>query len=181
MKIGDCFYLGYVQKTIGNKGELALKLDVDSPSSYLGLDAVGLQMQKNDKTCIPYFILNSELLNSGNLRVSLEGVEDATEAKMLVGKQLYLSLEYLPSLEGNKFYFHEVIGFEVFDQQKGQVGIIKAVLEYSTSNLLSVEHPSGKEVLIPITDASILEVDRDKQKMRVLTADGLIDLYLDKE
>jgi len=181
MKIGDCFYLGYVQKTIGNKGELALKLDVDSPSSYLGLDAIGIQILKNDKSCIPYFLLSSELLNSGNLRVLLEGIEDANEAKSLIGKQLYLPLELLPSLVGNKFYFHEIIGFEVFDQQKGPIGKIKEVLEFSTSNLFAVEHSSGKEVLIPITDDSILEVDRDHQRIKVQTADGLIDLYLEKE
>ena len=181
MKIGDCFYLGYIQKTIGNKGELAFKLDVDSPSSYTSLESVGIQLQKGDNSCIPFFIVASKLLHSGVLRVQLEGVESALDAKALVGKQLYLPIEMLPALSGNKFYFHEIINFEVIDKVYGTIGSVKEVLEFSTSNLLCVHHPSGNEILIPITDTSILHLDRSKHTLEVATAEGLIDLYLEKD
>jgi 16S rRNA processing protein RimM len=35
------------------------------------------------------------------------------DADAIMGNDIYLPLKMLPKLTGNKFYFHEVIGFEV--------------------------------------------------------------------
>lgn len=178
MKIENCFYLGYVSKSIGNKGELAFKLDVDSPSSYEGMDAVFLQIQPKDIQLVPFFMEAAKLQNNNLLRCKLEGVDSQADAKSLIGKSLYLPIEALPKLEGNQFYFHEIIGFEVIDQEKGKLGKVDKVLEFSTSNLLSIPH-GNTEILIPINDESIIEVDRDQKTLKVKTTEGLIDLYLE--
>jgi 16S rRNA processing protein RimM len=174
--LDNCFYLGYISKIIGTKGELAFKLDVDSPSSYCDLPHVFIQMQMNDQQVVPYFILKSSL-QGGLLRCRLEGIETAAEAKALVGKSLFLPLEALPPLKGSQFYFHEIIGFSVHDQEKGDIGMVAQVLEYPHSNLLSVQQ-GDREILIPITDESIVEVDRQQKLLRVQAPAGLIDLYL---
>lgn len=178
MKIDDCFYLGYISKTIGTKGELAFKMDVDSPSSYHGLESVLVQISPNDKQLVPYFIDKSELQNNDLLRCKFEGVDDQTSAKNLVGKSLYLLSDNLPELKEHQFYFHEIIGFTVVDQTKGSLGKIDKVLEYSTSNLFSI--PSGdKEILIPISDETIIKVDKKAKEIHVDCPEGLIDLYLE--
>lgn len=177
MNIDECYYLGYVSKAIGNKGELAFKLDVDSPSSYEGLDVVLIQMQKNSKELVPFFVVSSNLQNNALLRVELEDIADQTLSKSLVGKELYLPLASLPPLEGNKFYFHEVIGFQVIDQKHGDLGKVKEVLDYPAGSLLETER-AGKEILIPISDESIIKVDRISKSITVETPEGLIDLYL---
>lgn len=178
MKVDDCFYLGYISKAIGNKGELAFKLDVDSPSSYEGLDAVFIQMQKQDKQLVPFFIEESKIQNNQLLRCKIEGVDNQADAKSLIGKSLFLPIEALPKLEGNQFYFHEIIGFEVIDQERGSIGKVDKVLEFSTSNLLSIPH-ANTEILIPINDETIVEVNRDQKTLKVKTTEGLIDLYLE--
>lgn len=179
MQVDDCFYLGYVQKTIGNKGELAFALDVDSPSSYLNLEHVFVQVQKNSQELVPFFILQSTLLNTGNLRCKIDGIDNVIESKELVGKSLYLPLSNLPALKANQFYFHEIIGFEVLDLEKGKIGTVDKVLEYPQSNLLSVLFKES-EILIPITDDSIVNVDRDNKILQVKASPGLIDLYLEQ-
>ncbi|MAC95669.1 MAG: 16S rRNA processing protein RimM [Flavobacteriales bacterium] len=178
MKVDDCFYLGYISKAIGNKGELAFKLDVDSPSSYEGLDAVFIQMQRQDKQLVPFFIEESKIQNNQLLRCKIEGVDNQADAKSLIGKSLFLPIEALPKLEGNQFYFHEIIGFEVIDQERGSIGKVDKVLEFSTSNLLSIPH-ANTEILIPINDETIVEVNRDQRTLKVKTTEGLIDLYLE--
>lgn len=178
MKIDDCFYLGYISKTIGTKGELAFKLDVDSPSSYHGLDAVFVQISPKDTQLVPYFLDKAEIQNNDLLRCKFEGVDDQTTAKSLVGKSLYLLEENLPPLEENQFYFHEIIGYKIIDQEKGELGKIEKVLEYSTSNLFSI--PVGdKEILIPISDETIIKVDKKAEEIHVVCPEGLIDLYLE--
>lgn len=178
MKIGDSFNLGYIAKAIGKKGELAFKLEVDSPSSYTQLEMVWVQMHKEDSDLVPFFTEFSSLQNNGNLRIKLEGIDTQEDAKFMVGKTLYLPFKALPKLEGNQFYFHDIIGFVIKDQEKGNIGKVQKVLNFSTSNLFSILHPSGAEILIPITDDSILKVDRDKKQISVKAAEGLIDLYL---
>lgn len=178
MKVDDCFYLGYISKAIGNKGELAFKLDVDSPSSYEGLDAVFIQMQRQDKQLVPFFIEASKIQNNQLLRCKIEGIDNQADAKSLIGKSLFLPIEALPKLEGNQFYFHEIIGFEVIDQERGSIGKVDKVLEFSTSNLLSIPH-ANTEILIPINDETIVEVNRDQKTLKVKTTEGLIDLYLE--
>lgn len=178
MNIDNCFYLGFAQKVIGHRGELAFKLDVDSPSSYVEIPSVLIQVQEKDKTLVPFFIESASLQNNGNLRCKIEGINDQAAAKSLIGKSLFLPLEVLPKLSGNKFYFHEVTGFTVFDKEKGELGRIDKVLEYPKSNLLSILQ-GEIEILIPISDDTIISVDREKKELYVSAPEGLIDLYLE--
>jgi 16S rRNA processing protein RimM len=83
----------------------------------------------------------------------------------------------LPPLEGNKFYFHEIIGFEVIDSEKGNIGKILGVYENAPQPLLSIDC-EGKEILLPIIDEVILNVDRQAKQMSVKSPEGLIELYL---
>jgi 16S rRNA processing protein RimM len=83
----------------------------------------------------------------------------------------------LPPLEGNKFYFHEIIGFGVIDQEKGDIGTITAVYENAPQPLLSIDC-EGKEILLPIIDEIIINVNREERIMEVKSPEGLIDLYL---
>lgn len=178
MKIDECFYLGYIAKAIGTKGELAFKLDVDSPSSYTQMSSIWVQIHAKDDELVPFFPEQAQLINNGNLRIKLEGVNFQEDAKNLVGKSLFLPLTELPELKGNQFYFHEITGFEVEDIRKGKIGVVDKVLEYSTSNLLSIKY-EDKEILIPISDDTIVELDRSKKLLKVEATEGLIDLYLE--
>ena len=70
-----------------------------------------------------------------------------------------------------------MIGFEVEDEEKGRIGVIAGVYENTTTPLLSVEF-NGKEILIPVIDEVIIDVNRDERLMKVKAPMGLIDLYL---
>jgi 16S rRNA processing protein RimM len=81
-------------------------------------------------------------------------------------------------LEGNKFYFHEVIGFEVEDEEKGRIGVIEGVYENTRTPLLSIMF-NGKEILMPVIDEVILDVNREAKLMKIKAPQGLIDLYIE--
>jgi 16S rRNA processing protein RimM len=65
---------------------------------------------------------------------SFEDVNTEEEADAMMGNDLYLPLKMLPKLSGNKFYFHEVIGFEV--QRLGIVGKIESINDSTAQPLL---------------------------------------------
>ena len=67
-----------------------------------------------------------------------------------------MPLELLPKLEGNKFYYHEVIGFTIKDSNFGEVGIIKAINDSTAQALFEVDR-DGTEILIPMNDEFIVK------------------------
>jgi len=169
----EYFYLGVVNKIHGNNGEITAYLDVDNPQDYLSLDMVFINI---NNTPIPYFIERINILNNKAV-IAFEGVDSIDKASVLVKKELYLPLSILPPLSGNKFYYHEVENFTVIDDVFGELGTLKEVLDYPNQAVLQVFH-NGKEVLIPVNDAIIKQVDRKAKTIFVKAPEGLIDVYL---
>ena len=126
---------------------------------------------------IPFFIESSQLHKSDLLRIKFEDVDTEADADALIKSELYLPLESLPKLEGNKFYFHEVIGFKITDKTFGEIGVIKAINDSTAQALFEVDR-DGIEILIPMNDEFIVEVNRTTKTITVETPPGLIDLYL---
>lgn len=172
MKKEDCFYLGQVAKKYSFKGEVLLKLDTDEPEIYENLGAVFLDMGRE---LIPYFVENSYLHKSNLLRVQFEDVDSEEEADAILKKDVYLPLEMLPKLQGDKFYFHEILGFEVVDKELGNIGRIDSVND-STAQPLFIVHDTDSEILIPAVDDFIVKVDRKDKKIFVSIPEGLIDM-----
>lgn len=173
MQKEDCFYLGKIVRKYSFKGELLAKLDTDQPELYEHLDAMFIQVRNN---LIPFFIEHSQLHKSDLLRIKFEEVDTEADADALIKSELYLPLELLPKLEGNKFYFHEVIGFKINDKNFGEVGIIKGINDSTAQALFEVDR-DGVEILIPMNDEFIVKVDREAKTIWVETPEGLIDLY----
>ncbi len=174
MKKDDCFYLGKIVKKYSFKGELLAKLDTDEPELYEELDSIFVDLRNN---LVPFFIEASQMHKSELLRIKFEDVDTEADADSLLKCGLYLPLEFLPKLEDDKFYFHEIIGFKVEDNTFGYVGIIKSINDSTAQSLFEIDR-DGIEILIPMNDEFITKVDKKKKTIFVDTPEGLIDLYI---
>lgn len=174
MKKDDCFYLGKIVKKYSFRGELLIKLDTDEPDLYEKLDALFVDLKNN---LVPFFIESSQLHKSDLLRVKFEDVDTEADADALIKSDIYLPLEFLPNLDDDKFYFHEIIGFQVIDKTHGNIGVIKSVNDTTAQTLFEIDK-DGIEILIPMNDAFVTKVDKSKKEILVNTPEGLIDLYL---
>ncbi|WP_138432872.1 ribosome maturation factor RimM [Winogradskyella algicola] len=173
MKKEDCFYLGKIVKKYSYKGELLAKLDTDEPDLYENIDAVFMDLRGN---LVPFFIESSQLHKSDLLRLKFEDIDTEADAEALIKSELYLPLDLLPKLEGDKFYYHEVIGFTITDSNFGTVGIIKAINDTTAQALFEIDR-NGIEILIPMNDEFIIKVDKPNKTIEVETPEGLIELY----
>ncbi|HEA28732.1 MAG TPA: 16S rRNA processing protein RimM [Leeuwenhoekiella sp.] len=170
----ECFYLGKIVRKFSFKGELLAKLDTDEPGTYQNLESVFVDF--NGKL-IPFFIASCQLHKSRLLRIDFEDVEDEADADDLIGAELYLPLDQLPKLKGDKFYYHEITGFAVEDVTYGVIGTITGVND-NTAQALFIIDAEGKEVLIPINDNFIKELKREEKKIILDVPEGLIEIYL---
>ena len=174
MQKENCFYLGKVVSKYSFKGEVLVKVDADEPAIYENMESVFVSIGNN---LIPFFIDRCRLHKSALLRIDFEEVKDEAAANRIMGAEIYLPLTMLPPLSGNKFYYHEVIGFTLVDEEHGDIGSIVSVND-SASQVLFEAKKEDKELLIPVTDDIIVKVDRETKTIHVRTPDGLVDLYL---
>jgi 16S rRNA processing protein RimM len=174
MRTEECFYLGKIAKKFSFKGEVLAYLDTDEPELYENLESVFVECNKH---LVPFFIETSSLHKNDFLRIRFEDVNTEEDADALLGNAIYLPLSMLPKLSGNKFYFHEVIGFEIEDQRLGVFGKIAAVNDTTAQPLFEVLN-GEVEMLIPMIDQFLVKIDRDNKKVIMNLPEGLVEMYL---
>lgn len=174
MRKKDCFYLGKIAKKYSFKGEVLIYLDTDEPELYTELESMFVEINGH---LVPFFIERSSIHREKFLRTQFEDMDSEEDADTIVGKDVYLPLTMLPKLEGNKFYYHEVVGFDAIDQRLGNFGIILRISDNGVQALFEVQKDDAV-ILIPLIDEFILEVNRENKSILFNTPEGLIDLYI---
>lgn len=174
MQIDDCYQLGYVIRKHGTKGDVQVFLDADAPEAYSEMESVFILQE--GQMLVPFFIDRIEVRGQKAV-IKFEDIESADDADALSGSQLYLPLDVLPTLEEHQFYYHEVIGFDVIDQQLGKLGQVLSFITLGPQQLLEMEY-QGNQVLIPVTDEIVLKAKSDKKEIYVNLPEGLLDIYL---
>ncbi|WP_299797761.1 ribosome maturation factor RimM [uncultured Maribacter sp.] len=174
MRKEDCFYLGNIVSKYSFKGEVLVKLDTDDPEIYENMESVFVSLGNN---LVPFFIKKCRLHKSNLLRIDFEEVKSESDADRIMKSGLYLPLTMLPKLTGNKFYYHEIIGFTMIDSVHGDIGIVQSVNDTTAQALFEVEK-EDKQLLIPVNDDIVTKIDRENKSIFVKTPEGLVDLYL---
>ncbi len=175
MKKEQCFELGFITKTHGLNGEVILFFDVDDVSPYTEIETVMVELKG---TLVPYFI-DHLLPHKDRFICKFEDVDTVDVAKTLVGNPLFLPVSQLPALDHEKgqFYYHEVIGYTIEDVNNGLLGTISFIHASTAQPLISMDY-LGKEVLIPVSDETVLLADHTQKRLKVCMPEGLLEVYL---
>ena len=174
MRKEDCFYLGKIAKKFSFKGEVLAYLDTDQPELYENLESVFVEFNKN---LVPFFIVSSSLHKNDFLRIRFEDMNTEEDADAIMNCPIYLPISMLPKLSGNKFYFHEVIGFEIEDKRVGVFGKIVSINDTTAQPLFEVKN-GAVQLLIPMIDQFLVKIDRPNKKVLMDLPEGLIEMYL---
>ena len=174
MKIEDCFYIGYITKTKGLKGEVQVYFEYDEPADLL-LESVFAEI--NGKL-IPFFISTYKLQNNQTGNFYFDDIDTIEKAQTLIRKKLYLSNSLKPVREDDEFLITDLKGFIVHDQTVGELGEIIEIHEYPQQFVAVVSY-QFKEIMFPLNDDLIVEIDEENGILKVDLPEGLIDLYLE--
>lgn len=172
MNINDAFYIGYITKTRGLKGELQLYFEF---ADYTELDLNVLFLEINKKL-IPYFVDSIKLQNNSTAYLNLEDIDHVDKAKELIRKKVYLSKDKMPERDPDDFRYTDFVGYLVVDEEEGEVGEIIEVQEFPQQFIATVDF-DGKELMFPLSEDLILGIDVEEQVLEVALPEGLIDLY----
>ena len=170
----DCYLVGKLTKTHGLKGELAIWLDVDYPEEYEDLDSILLDIKGE---LVPYFVKEIQIRINKSI-ISFEDVDTIEAAQKIVNCDLYLPNENLAELEDDQFYYHEIIDFDVVDEQQGKLGKVAAVYTSEAQDLIAMNY-QNQEILIPVSDEIVKKIDRQKRELYTNLPEGLLEIYLE--
>jgi 16S rRNA processing protein RimM len=105
--------------------------------------------------------------------VSLEGIDTREKACTLVGKFVKTEVKNLPPKKEDEYYWVELIGLKVFTKEGIHLGEITHITPTGANDVLHVNGPSG-EVLLPMIDDVVIDVDVSEGKIIVDPLEGLI-------
>lgn len=79
-----------------------------------------------------------------------------------------------PPLEEGEYYHHQLIGLIVVTESGKPLGAVREILETGANDILIVNTPGSGEVLLPVIDEVILDIDLDRAQIRVHLLPGLM-------
>jgi 16S rRNA processing protein RimM len=174
MKKDELFRLGKIVRTFGPEGELILQIETDLFTGIKKLESVFLDLNGN---LIPFFIDALQTRPGKMLQVRFFDVNQATEAEKLKGCGVYISPALLPAEKKHPVLRGSVEGYRIIDSVKGECGTVSEILDMPQQTLLSVTF-GEKEILIPVVEEIITDIDHKKKIIYISAPEGLIDLYL---
>jgi 16S rRNA processing protein RimM len=177
MTLDDCYQLGSLGKPHGLKGFVVAFFDVDDLDEYRKLKSVLLELPSAPGKLVAYEVEKVQPQAENRVLFKLKGIDRVEDAEPLRNAKLWRPLAELPELEEDQFYFHDVIGYTVVDEQLGALGIVETFYELPQQDLLAMRY-QGKEVLIPVVDELISRADEKERKLYVSLPEGLLDVYL---
>ncbi len=169
MKKEDCFFLGYISRKHGYKGDVNIKLE--TPAKYKELGHMFIEL---NGVLVPFFIDSFRLKKENIALVKFEDIDSEEEAHVLVGEKVFLPLEFIAKSQQNELAV--LIGFEVIDSKYGSIGKVTDILDNTAQELFQISN-GDQEFLIPITEEFIQKIDSNTIFLE--TPEGLIDLFLE--
>ena len=177
MTIDETYQLGYIIKTHGLRGHVVAHFDVDDATAYAKLKTVYLTLAGAPTKLVAHEVEKVQPQAANRVLLKLRDIDRIEEAEPLRGSQLHLPLTLLPELDDDQFYFHDVIGFTVVDENLGALGLVENFYELPQQDMLAMRY-QGQEVLIPVVDELVSHADQEKKEIYVNLPDGLLDIYL---
>lgn len=163
--------IGKINKPVGRDGDL--KLEVDEPYLVSVSKAKFLWIKLDGKP-IPFSI--SKFHNQNSVTVKLDEVDSPEEANKYANKEAYLIYSDIKTRKAKlTSSFENIIGFDVFDQDKF-IGEIEEVSLYPQQWMATVINNRGKHFLIPLIETFIIDISITEKKILMNLPEGILDL-----
>ena len=166
---GEPLYLsvGFLRRPHGVRGEIIMDLHTDFPE----------RMKKGRKLFVgddhKQMTLTNVRPHQPGLLVKFQGVDTPEDAGLYRNQWVYVQTKDVPLPEG-QHYKHELLGLKVVDENDHPLGELVEIMETGANDVYVVRPEQGPEILLPVIDPVILDVDLGGGEIRVHLLPGLI-------
>lgn len=165
----DYLIIGHLRRPHGVRGEMVMEVHTDFPE----------RIKKGAKVFVgeshqAMLIDSARFHNEGSI-IKFHDVNSPEDAGRFRNLWVYVASADRPPLPKGQYYFHELIGLQVVDENNKTIGKLTEVMETGANNVYVVTRDDGSEVLLPAIPSVILDVEMGRRLMRVHLLDGLLD------
>ncbi len=166
--------IGRFRRVHGLEGELKVQVKEEFLEDILNVDFI---FADHNGQKLPYFI--EEIKGNTDFILRLDGVITKEDAVLLAGKSIFLRPDDiedfderdLPIIEQYKY----LIGFELWDNDLGQIGQIKDLQEMPFQIMALVNY-RDQTVLVPVNQQLILKIDKENKTLTMDLPSGILEL-----
>ena len=167
--------VGQIVNTFGIRGELKIYLYTDSPEKrfFKGNDLI---LGTEEKPTFQKVTISSAKPYKNLYLIKLEGYDNINQVEKYKGMFLWLPREEQGELEEGEFYYHQIVGSQVFTTDGTELGTVKEILSPGANDVWVIKPKNGKkEILIPYIEDVVKKVDVESGVITIELLEGLLD------
>ena len=153
--------VGKLRRSHGVKGEILMDVTTDFPERLHPKQTVFVGEQHEP------LVIETIRWQDRAILIAFEGFNDCDIVGRLRNLYVYTRVSELPRLPEGEHYYHELLDLRVVDEQGLELGILTEILETGANDVYVVKGPEGKEILLPVIAAVVLNIDLERQEIRV--------------
>lgn len=161
--------VGKFRKPHGIRGEIRMSVLTDYPD----LLAPGKTIYAGPQQI--RYTIKALRWHGGDLLISLEELPDRTAVEIFRNVFVSMKSSDIPDLPEGEYYLHQLVGMDVVTDQDEVLGKLEEILITGANDVYLVRNPAGKELLLPVIDDVVREIDLEQGVIRVHLIAGLLD------
>lgn len=164
--------VGKIVNTHGLRGEVKIVTWTDTPDVFEDLKYV-YAVRKNEETRLT---VKGIKYQKNNIIVKFAEIESIDEAEKYKNCILKADREMLGELPEGVYYIADLIGCEVYEDNGKMLGKISDVFNTGANDIYAVSAPERKDLLIPVTEETVIDVNIEEKRVTVHLLEGLDEL-----
>ena len=163
--------VGKIIKPHGIRGGLKVLPITKDPDRFKQLESIYIGDENLPKAS---YTLEQVSYTPRHLVVYLKGINNRNDAETLRDAYLYVPAEQALELPEGSFYYYELVGMSVQDQEGRTLGLVKDVVDYPAHRMFVVDI-DGRDVLIPDVQDIVKKIDAQKRMIAIHVIEGLLE------
>jgi 16S rRNA processing protein RimM len=164
--------VGKITRAHGTRGELKVLPGEGSSGAWRDSRDVFLGAERREASRFRV----KEIRGGGKFAIlALDCVDSLEAAEELKGQYVFVPRDQLPEVEPGSFYAGDLEGLTVVTAQGQVLGVLETIFDNGAHEIYVVRDKAN-EILLPVVDGVVVEVDLDAGRMVVEPPPGLIGL-----
>jgi len=153
--------IGRILSTRGLRGEIRFRYYNESESGLSRYAALYAERDGSYVELTPSRVQPQR----GSFLIHFRDIATSGEASFLVGKELFVREEDLPSLNEGEYYDYQLVGLTAINEQHEPIGKVKEVIHTKANDIIVIGGET--DILVPMLEDFILSVDISASSIRV--------------